>query len=117
MRLARTLLCVVMVAFAIQACGVDISYCDDDAVTREIRRMEGSITAVDTFNSSITVQWQGADLIHYSVTTFTVPEGMQFYKGTDMVDILDVNIGDPVTIEYHVDRIGAPQIMRMDISQ
>ncbi len=115
MRSVKTLSCVVIVALAMHSGGS--SYCDDNAVSRTIRRMEGTITAVDTFNSSIAVQWQGVDLIHYSVTTFIIPDGMQFYKGTDMVDIMDVNIGDPVTIEYDVDNAGTPKILRMDISQ
>jgi len=48
-------------------------------------------------------------MIHYNLTTFKVPEGMTFYKGTDMVDIFDLNIGDPVTIEYYVDSSGNPR--------
>ncbi len=116
MRQIKTLLFVIVVAF-VMLVGNGSSYCDDNAVGRTLRRMEGTLTAVDTFNSSIAVQWQGADLIGYSVTTFIIPDGMNFYKGTDTVDILDINIGDPVTIEYDVDSSGTPKIVRMDISQ
>lgn len=115
MRSVKMLLCAFIVAFAMQIGGS--SYCDDNTASREMRRMEGSLTAVDTFNSTVAVQWQGADLIHFDVTTFKIPEGMQFYKGTDTVDILDINPGDPVTIEYYIDNTGTPKIVRMDISQ
>jgi len=111
----KTLLYVVVIALAMQAGG--IAYCDDNAVGQTIRRMEGTVTAVDTFESSLAVQWQDQDMIHYNVTTFKVPEGMNFYKGTDMVDIFDVSIGDPVTIEYSIDSSGNPKMIRMDISQ
>jgi len=92
-------------------------YCDDSAVGRDIRRMAGNITDVDTFDSSLTVQWQDLDLIHYNSTTFKVPEGMTFNKGTDTEDILDINVGDHVTIEYYIDDSGAPRMIRMDIGQ
>ena len=115
MRSVKSILWIAVIAFAIQAGGS--AYCDDNAISQDMRRMEGTITAVDTFNSSLTVQWQGMDLIHYSVTTFIIPEGMTFSKGTDTVDIMDVNIGDPVTIEYYVDGTGTPKIVRMDVSQ
>ncbi|MCX5677836.1 MAG: hypothetical protein NTY76_01880 [Candidatus Omnitrophica bacterium] len=115
MNFIKTLLGIFVIAIMMQACGE--SYCDDSAVGRQIRRMEGTITAVDTFDSTFAVEWQGEDLIHYNVTTFKVPEGMDFYKGTDMVDILDINIGDPVTIEYYIDGSGNPQMVRMDIGQ
>ncbi|MBU0881259.1 MAG: hypothetical protein KKE81_03570 [Candidatus Omnitrophica bacterium] len=116
MRAVKLLSCIIVaVALAMQI--GSSAYCDDNSVGRVLRRMEGTITEVDTFNSAIAVQWQGADLIGFNVTTFIIPDGMQFYKGTDKVDILDISIGDPVTIEYYVDSSGTPKMVRMDINQ
>ena len=115
MGLIKGALSALVIAIVMQAAGE--CYCDDTAANRTIRRMDGTLTAVDTFEHSFAVQWQGDDLIHYNVTTFKTPDGMTFYKGTDTIDIFDLNIGDPVTIEYYVDGSGNPQVVRMDVGQ
>jgi hypothetical protein len=111
----RTFLGISVIAIAMQIGGE--CYCEDVSTNKAMRRMEGTVTAVDTFESTLAVQWQDQDMIHYNVTTFKVPDGMDFYKGTDTVDILDVNVGDPVTIEYYIDSSGTPEMVRMDIGQ
>ena len=92
-------------------------YCQEDVNTSELKRINGWVTSVDTFNSIISVKWQGSDYINYNETTFKIPEGMQFRKGTDQIDIFDINIDDPVTIEFYTDNTGATKIKRMDVSQ
>lgn len=114
MNFAKRILGISAIAIVIQIGGE--CYCDN-TTTRTIKRMEGSLTAVDTFDHTFAVEWQDQDMIHYSYTTFKVPEGMTFNKGTDTVDIFDLNIGDPVTIEYYVDGSGNPQVVRMDVGQ
>ena len=89
----------------------------EDTEDRDMRSMDGNITEVDTFNSTITVKWQDQNLIGYNYTTFAIPEGMTFYKGSDTVDIFDLNIGDPVTIEYYIDKTGTSKIVRLQTSQ
>ena len=115
MNFIRRLLSLSIIAVIMQIGGE--CYCDDTAANRTLRRMDGTLTAVDTFEHSFAVQWQNQDMIHYNLTTFRTPEGMTFHKGTDMVDIFDLNIGDPVTIEYYVDPSGNPQVVRMDVGQ
>ena len=116
MLLVKSLSRVIVIAALAMQIGSS-AHCDDNTVGRVLKRMEGTITEVDTFNSTIAVQWQGADLIGYNVTTFIIPDGMQFYEGTDKVDILDISIDDPVTIEYYVDSSGTPKMVRMDVGQ
>ena len=92
-------------------------YCQEEIDTSKLERINGWVTSVDTFNSVISVKWQGSDYINYNETTFIIPEGMKFRKGTDQIDIFDVNIGDPVTVEFYLDKTGAAKITRMDVSQ
>jgi len=115
MRLTKIFLGILIIA-AVMQIGAEC-HCDNSIIGRAIKRMSGNITAVDTFESTVAVQWQDQDLIHYNITTFKIPEGMTFSKETDTVDILDVNVGEPVTIEYYVDESGTPRIVRMDIGQ
>ena len=116
MRAVKLLSCIIVaVALAMQIAGS--AHCDDDNMSQALRRMGGTITEVDTFNSAIAVQWQDSNLIGYNSTTFIIPDGMQFYKGTEKVNIMDLNIGDPVTIEYYVNNSGTPKMVRMDINQ
>ncbi|MBN2453767.1 MAG: hypothetical protein JXB40_05875 [Candidatus Omnitrophica bacterium] len=89
----------------------------EDIEDRDIRTMSGTIDAINTFDSMITVKWQDYDLIHFNKTTFKIPEGMKFYKETDIIDIFDLNINDPVNIEYYIDNTGRPIMVRMDVSQ
>jgi|GEM_PF-3519326 len=88
-----------------------------DVEERDMKMMSANLTAVDTFNSTITVKWQDTDLIHYNYLTFAIPEGMTFDRGSDKVDIMDINVEDPVTIEYYFDPSGTPKIVRMQVGQ
>ena len=72
---------------------------------------------MDTFKSVISVKWQGQDFINYNTTTFAIPEGMTFQKGTNQINIFDMNIGDPVTIEFYIDDTGAPKIIGMSVAR
>ncbi|MBL7158513.1 MAG: hypothetical protein ISS91_03300 [Candidatus Omnitrophica bacterium] len=102
---------------AIFITGASASYCQERIATNQLISINGRITEIDTFNSVISVKWQGYDAINYNTTLFTIPEGMRFSKGTEIVDIFDLNIGDPVTIEYFIDNTGTAKMVKMTVSQ
>ena len=90
---------------------------DENTEEQDMRSMSGNITEIDTFNSTITVKWQDLNLIGYNFTTFTIPEGMTFYKRGETADITDLNIGDPVTIAYYTDKNAVPKIVRLEVGE
>ena len=84
--IAGICLCAVLV-LAAGACD-----CQEDVSISGLKSINGWVTSVDTFNSVISVKWQGDDYINYNNTTFNIPEGMKFHKDTDQIDIFDINI-------------------------
>lgn len=73
---------------------------------RAMKVAEGDISAVDTFNSTITVKTlKYYPNLAYEEMMFSVPAGMQFVKGTETIDIFDLNVGDHVTVKYYDDPV------------
>ncbi len=115
MRKIKMLLIISAVVAAMALTGV--CHSDEDTEEQNMKSMSGNITEVDTFNSTVTVKWQDLNLIGYNSITFTIPEGMEFYKKGEEVDIMDLNVGDPVTIAYYTDKNAVPKIVRMEVGE
>ncbi|MBN2453768.1 MAG: hypothetical protein JXB40_05880 [Candidatus Omnitrophica bacterium] len=115
MNIAKLFLAACLIAAAAMPSG---EYCRAEVINKEdIDIISGTITAVDTFKHTFTVKWRSSDMIHFNYTTFKAPQGMNFYKGTEMISIFELNIGSSVTIAYYIDKSGELIVARMDVGR
>jgi hypothetical protein len=66
-----------------------------------MKTLEGKIADIDWVASDIVVKtFDGADEI-----TFMVPRDTKITKGTDIIDLSDLNQEDQVTVQYYDDHL------------
>jgi cell envelope opacity-associated protein A len=49
-------------------------------------------------------------------TVFPVTEETEIKKGSEAIGLSNLNVGDPVTIQYYLDSSGAINIVRIDVN-
>jgi peptide chain release factor len=76
------------------------SLASDD--NRQKKVAEGLIVDVDWVGQTIVVRWlQTQGDVQYDEISIFVPDNTRITKGSDTISLSDINITDPVTVEYY----------------
>jgi hypothetical protein len=70
-------------------------YCDELTGNRSTQTVDGSVTKVDFVGNTVLVNTVGGQL------PFSVSDATMIRRGTDKISLEDVEIGDPVTVEFY----------------
>jgi hypothetical protein len=69
-------------------------YCQELSGDRKTQTIDGSVTQVDFVGSTVLVNTLAGQL------PFTVSDDTVIKRGTDKIGLEDIDVGDPVTIEF-----------------
>lgn len=84
--------------------GISPSYCDDQIDEDRIKTVNGTISAVNWVNSTISVRWlEHSRTMTYDEISIFVPKKVKISKGTDTIMLSTLNIFDRVIIKYYDD--------------
>ena len=105
---------ILVVALAVSCQGV----CHSESVAKSFvgGTIEGTLSEVDTFNSEIVVKVPVYEpYIGYEETVLSVPTSANLDKGTEDIDLGDLNVGDKVTIKYYKDSSGKLCVSNLEV--
>jgi hypothetical protein len=71
-----------------------LAYCDELTGDRNTQTVDGSVTKVDFVGNTVLVNTVSGQL------PFTVSDNTMIRRGTDKIGLEDIEIGDPVTVEF-----------------
>jgi hypothetical protein len=89
---------VLSLLFVIVLCS--FGYCQNSASAKQIRRATGRVVDVDWVAGKIVVRTEDFDSGNVDEITFQVPDNTPITRGTDNIDLSDINQSDLVIVEY-----------------
>ena len=113
---------ILFLAAAIVICAAGRSFCQDNGKPKNIQTASGLIRQVDWTGETITVNFINqfaSSAMPFAVseeTVFPVPEDTEIRKGSDTIELSDLKVGDPVTIQYYRDSSGVLNIVSIDVN-
>ena len=92
-------------------------YPKDSFAQQDIQTVEGRLSAIDTFKSTITVKSLLLDpiIVYKDVTLFVGPDTKLMRQG-DTISIFDLTMGSPVSVKY-VDKIDTPEALSITVTK
>ena len=86
--------------------------------SRQIQSVTGSIVSTEWVGDIICVRWlQAEGIIGYDNLTISVPDGLKINKGTDIVTLANLNIGDNVTVKYYNDNFAGLKAVSLTVNR
>jgi hypothetical protein len=82
----------VLLALAFTA---SLAYCQEKVETRNIITIEGTAAKVDAVGNIIAVKTNEGQM------AFSVPDDASITEGTKKIGLMDIQQGDPVTVQYY----------------
>ena len=80
------------------------AYSQDNIDNKKVTTIEGQVVTIDWVASEIVVRWfDSRPGYGYDETKITVTRDATITKGTDNIDLFDININDDVTVRYYDD--------------
>lgn len=83
------------------------AYAQEDNSERKVKTVEGSVAVADWVGSKITLDTLDDQ------TTISVPKDTLAMKGTDKIDLTDIEQGDDVEVEYYDDPSNGPTAVKI----
>lgn len=107
MRLVGLEALLIFTLFSMVSLGGPRQYCFGNEDSRQVKIIEGNIVDIDWVAQKIVVRWlQTQGQVTFDEITIFVPDGTKITKGSDTISLSDLNMTDPVTVEYYNDSPG-----------
>lgn len=87
--------------------------CSHGADAPDIRTISGMVTSTDWVRSTIVVRY-AISRTYYDIRLI-VPKGVKISKQGDVISFANINIGDPVTVEFYYDPQGAAVALNISV--
>jgi len=81
-------------------------YCADQLAEKEIKTVTGDIGRVDWVVSIITVKLLDPVRNYYDEIIISVPDGAKITRGSENINLSDIEISDEVAVDYYDDPAG-----------
>jgi hypothetical protein len=85
----------IIVALSALAFTAGFAYCQEKAETRDVITVEGTVDRVDAVGNIIVVNANAGQI------SFSVPDDASITGGTKKIGLMEIQQGDPVTLQYY----------------
>jgi hypothetical protein len=92
------------------------SYCEAEAPGRMAKSAHGLVSSVDWVGGSFTIKWLDIEFDVYQEMSFKVPDGFKMKKGPNTMDLSELEIGDPLMVNYYENSDGSTELISVNDS-
>ncbi len=112
----RRLAAIVLIVSGMSVFGAAPSYCESEAAGRAAKSIHGEVSSVDWVGGTFTIKWLDIEFDVYQEMSFNVPDGFKIKKGPDTIDLSDLEIGDPLMVNYYENSDGSTELISVNDS-
>lgn len=92
------------------------SYCESGASGRAAKSIHGEVSSVDWVGGTFAIKWLDVEFNDYLEMSFKVSDGFKIKKGSDTIYLFDLEIGDPLMVNYYENSDGSTELISVNDS-
>lgn len=108
----------IIIMLAIAAGGWALNYCETAFGAQAIIAVEGKISAIDTFKSTVTIKSLAVyPIITYKENLLFVAPNSKIMKSGNVLSIFDLTMGCPVSAKYIEESVAPNTLVSMTVTK
>lgn len=112
----RRLAAIILIIVSVVAFGSAPSYSDAGTSERPVKTIHGDVSSVDWVSGTFGIKWLDIEYDVYQEMSFTVPDGFKIRKGPNTMDLSELEIGDPLIVNYYANPDGSAELIDINDS-
>jgi len=90
--------------------------CGAGSPERAAKSIHGEVSSVDWVSGTLVVKWLDVEFDVFQEISFTVPDGFKIKKGPNTIDLSELEIGDPLIVNYYENPDGSTELININDS-